>query len=71
MVAIISMFEEMPSGYHKIEGLDYLVRRINTCFGQIIHIILKLQQIIAWDGSGYIEFMETEPRRTFNTASID
>ena len=27
LVAIISMFEEMPSGYHKIEGLDYLVRR--------------------------------------------
>ena len=23
------MFEEMPSGYHKVEGLNYLVRRLN------------------------------------------
>lgn len=63
LVAIISMFEEMPSGYHKIEGLDYLVRRINGADNPYY----PEAPAIAWDGSGYIEFME----KAFNTVSID
>ena len=57
------MFEEMPSGYHKIEGLDYLVRRINGADNPYY----PEAPAIAWDGSGYIEFME----KAFNTFSID
>jgi hypothetical protein len=63
LVAIIAMFEEMPSGYHKIEGLDYLVRRINGADNPYY----PEAPAIAWDGSGYIEFME----KAFNTFSID
>ena len=63
LLAIISMFEEMPSGYHKIEGLDYLVRRINGADNPYY----PEAPAIAWDGSGYIEFME----KAFNTVSID
>ena len=63
LVAIISMFEEMPSGFHKIEGLDYLVRRINGADNPYY----PEAPAIAWDGSGYIEFME----KAFNTVSID
>ena len=63
LVAIISMFEEMPSGYHKIEGLDYLVRRINGADSPDY----PEAPAIAWDGSGYIEFME----KAFNIVSID
>ena len=36
LVEIIAMFEEMPSGFHKVEGLNYLVRRLN---GGVIHFI--------------------------------
>ena len=32
LVSIISIFEEMPQGYHKIPELDYLVRRFGTAF---------------------------------------
>ena len=63
LIAIISMFEEMPSGFHKIEGLDYLVRRINGADNPYY----PEAPAIAWDGSGYIEFME----KAFNTVSID
>ena len=63
LVAIISMFEEMPSGYHKIEGLDYLVRRINGADNPYS----PEAPAIAWDSPGYIEFME----KAFNTVSID
>ena len=63
LIAIIAMFEEMPSGYHKIEGLDYLIRRINGADNPYY----PEAPAIAWDGSGYIEFME----KAFNTFSID
>ena len=63
LVAIISMFEEMPSGYHKIDGLNYLVRRINGADNPYY----PEAPAIAWDSSGYIEFME----KAFNTVSID
>lgn len=63
LIAIISMFEEMPSGYHKIDGLNHLVRRINGADNPY-H---PEAPAIAWDSSGYIEFME----KAFNTFSID
>jgi hypothetical protein len=63
LVAIISMFEEMPSGYHKIDGLDYLVRRMNGADNPYY----PEAPAIAWDSSGYIEFMD----KAFNTVSVD
>lgn len=63
LIAIINMFEEMPSGYHKIDGLDYLVRRINGTENPYY----PEAPAIAWDSMGYIEFME----KAFNTFSID
>ena len=29
ILKIINMFEEMPSGFHKIQGLNYLIRRLD------------------------------------------
>lgn len=64
LVMIISMFEEMPSGFHRIDGLNYLVRRLDgTCApGYSCDI-----PAIAWAGSGYIEFLEAG----FRPDSID
>ncbi len=54
LVQIITMFEEMPSGYHAIDGLDYLVRRADgmphPLYGQI--------PAVAWPEAHYIEFMD-------------
>ncbi len=56
LVDIIAMFEEMPTGYHKISGLDYLVRRLDgNCHPDYGCEV----PAIAWTGSGYIEFMES------------
>ena len=52
-VEILSMFEELPEGFHKINGLDYLVRRIS---GQD-NPSRPDAAAIAWGGSGTIEFM--------------
>ena len=27
LLDILAMYEEMPSGYHKIEGFNYIIRR--------------------------------------------
>ena len=54
LIAIISMFEEMPTGMHKTSGLKYLVRRLdgtpNPRYPEA--------PAVAWTGSGYIEFMD-------------
>ncbi len=50
---ILSMFEELPEGFQKQNGLKYLVRRIN---GQD-HPIYPTAAAIAWAGSNTIEFM--------------
>ena len=63
LISIINMFEELPSGYHKVEGLNYLVRRLNGT----ISPAYPDAPAIAWVGSGYIEFMESG----FNSFSID
>ncbi len=55
LVEIIAMFEEMPSGFHKVEGLNYLVRRLNGG----VNPFYPEAPAIAWVGSGYIEFMES------------
>ena len=63
LISIINMFEELPSGYHKVEGLNYLVRRLNGT----ISPAYPDAPAIAWVGAGYIEFMESG----FNSFSID
>ncbi len=62
-INILSMFEELPEGFHKQEGLKYLVRRIN---GQD-HPIYKTAAAIAWTGNHTIEFMS----KAFNQAEIN
>lgn len=52
---ILSMFEELPEGFQKQNGLKYLVRRIN---GQQ-HPIYKTAAAIAWTGLNTIEFMSS------------
>jgi hypothetical protein len=61
-INILSMFEELPEGFHKQEGLKYLVRRIN---GQD-HPIYREAPAIAWTSNFTIEFMS----KAFNQAEI-
>ena len=62
LIIIASMLEELPSGMHKTQGLNYLVRRLDGT-----HNPVKPEAIgIAWIGAGYIEFMEG----AFNRESI-
>ena len=49
----MSMFEEMPPGMHKIDGLNYLVRRLDGTFEPGTSA-----PAIAYSGAGYIIFME-------------
>ena len=52
---ILAMFEELPEGFHKQEGLKYLVRRID---GQDHPLpAYKQAAAIAWTGMETIEFM--------------
>lgn len=62
-IEILSMFEELPEGFHKQDGLKYLVRRVN---GQD-HPIYTTAAAIAWTGSNTIEFMS----KTFNNTEIN
>ena len=64
LVSIISIFEEMPQGYHKIPELDYLVRRLNGVCSPAYGCDVPA---IAWTGSGYIEFLESG----FNSLSLE
>ena len=50
---ILAMFEELPQGFQKQDGLKYLVRRIN---GQD-NPIYQSAAAIAWSGRNTIEFM--------------
>ena len=54
LIAIISMFEEMPSGMHKTQGLNYLVRRLDGTPNPLY----PGAAAIAWTDAGYIEFMD-------------
>ncbi len=62
-IEILSMFEELPEGFHKQDGLKYLVRRVN---GQD-HPIHTSAAAIAWTGFNTIEFMS----KTFNNTEIN
>ena len=54
IVEIINMFEEMPSGMRVVEGLGYLVRRLDGTPNPIY----SSAPAIAWVTEGYIEFMD-------------
>ena len=62
-VQILAMFEEMPEGFHKIDGLKYLVRRIN---GQD-NPVYPAAAAIAWTGIKTIEFMS----KSFNSSGYE
>jgi VCBS repeat-containing protein len=62
-IEILSMFEELPEGFHKQDGLKYLVRRVN---GQD-HPIYTTAAAIAWTSLNTIEFMS----KTFNNTEIN
>jgi hypothetical protein len=62
-IEILSMFEELPDGFHKQNGLKYLVRRIN---GQD-NPQYKGAAAIAWTGLKTIEFMS----KSFNGGSLN
>lgn len=57
MVQIINTFEEMPKGFHTIDGLNYLVRRADGT----AHPLYPSAPAVSWTGTnpGYIEFMES------------
>jgi uncharacterized repeat protein (TIGR02543 family) len=64
LLHILNMFEEMPQGLHKVEGLKYLVRRLNG----LSHPLYPQAAAVAWpfEGANYIEFMEV----AFSTPSL-
>lgn len=55
LLTIIDIFEEMPSGFHRIPQLRYIVRRA----GGHIHPLYPQAPAVAWPDAGYIEFMDT------------
>jgi len=55
LIALVSMFEEFPSGMLKTPGLKYLVRRLDGT----PHPLYPTAPAVAWPQSGYIEFMES------------
>ena len=56
LLAILEMFAEMPQGLHRIENLEYLVRRIDAS----VNPIYPDAAAISWIGAehGYIEFID-------------
>ena len=60
LLDILMMYEEMPEGYHKINGFNYIIRRKTG----IPHPIYPSAAAVTWPQKGYIEFMSvafTEP----------
>jgi len=55
VMALVSMLEEYPQGIHKIQGLRYLIRRLDGT----PHPLYPSAPAVAWTGAGYIEFMES------------
>jgi len=57
LVAIINMFEEMPTGFHSVEGFDYIIRRADG----VPHPLYPDAPAVAWPSAnpGYLEFMES------------
>ncbi|MBI1839113.1 MAG: peptidoglycan-binding protein [Candidatus Colwellbacteria bacterium] len=52
---LITVLEDMPSGFHNIPGLEKIVRRKNG----LTNPYHPGAPAIAWVGSGYIEFMDS------------
>jgi hypothetical protein len=57
LIEIINMFEEMPKGFHSIDGLDYIIRRADGTS----HPSHPSAPAVGWPSvnPGYIEFMES------------
>ena len=55
VVALVNTLEEFPQGMHKIQGLKYLIRRLDGT----PHPLYPSAPAVAWIGAGYIEFMES------------
>ena len=55
LLDILAMYEEMPSGYHKIEGFNYIIRRKTG----LPHPIYPSAAAVTWPTAGYIEFMSS------------
>ena len=53
LVELINMFEEMPTGYHVVSGLSYVVRRKDG----MKHPLYDAPAV-AWPSNGYIEFLD-------------
>ncbi len=54
ILLLINMLEEMPAGMHKIDGMRYLVRRLDG----LPHPLYPTAPAVAWPESAYVEFME-------------
>ena len=54
ILLLINMLEEMPVGMHKLDGMRYLVRRLNG----LPHPLYPGAPAVAWPESEYVEFME-------------
>ncbi|MDE0661006.1 MAG: FG-GAP-like repeat-containing protein [Gammaproteobacteria bacterium] len=59
ILLLINMLEEMPAGMHKLDGMRYLVRRLNG----LPHPVYPTAPAVAWPQSEYVEFMERAFRR--------
>ncbi len=55
ILLLINMLEEMPIGMHKLDGMRYLVRRLNG----LRHPLYPQAPAVAWPESEYVEFMES------------
>ena len=55
IVLLINMLEEMPTGMHRVEGMRYLVRRLNG----LQHPLYPTAPAVAWPDYHYVEFMES------------
>ena len=55
ILLLINMLEEMPAGMHKLDGMRYLVRRLNG----LPHPLYPTAPAVAWPESEYVEFMES------------
>jgi len=59
ILLLLNMLEEVPSGMHKVEGLRYLVRRLDG----LRHPLYPEAPAVAWPQSHYMEFMESAFQR--------
>ena len=55
LVELLNIFEEMPEGFHKIPGMNFLIRRQNGH----PHPLYPTAAAVTWAENGYIEFMFT------------